>query len=110
MSKAQRDPIRNSISPQALQGKSFALSPIWKDPIMQDPAVKRLMKKMVNWKVFDGGLGIDQAGKISTGGEKSLKLTQASKPFLMILMFDWNYLQMNRFKKHFTLERGLKSP
>ena len=46
MSKAQRDPIRNSISPQALQGKSFALSPIWKDPIMQDPAVKRLMKKI----------------------------------------------------------------
>lgn len=46
MSKAQRDPIRNSISPQALQGKSFALSPIWKDPIMQNPAVKRLMKKI----------------------------------------------------------------
>ncbi len=46
MSKAQRDPIRDSISPDKLQTKTFALSPIWKDPIMQNPAVKRLMKKV----------------------------------------------------------------
>lgn len=46
MSKAQRDPIRAAISPEALQSKSFALSSIWKDPIMDDPAVKRLMKKV----------------------------------------------------------------
>lgn len=46
MSKAQRDPIRASISPEVLQSKSFALSSIWKDPIMQNPAVKRLMKKV----------------------------------------------------------------
>jgi hypothetical protein len=46
MSKAQRDPIRAEISPEKLKSKAFALSSIWRDPIMQDRAVLRLLKRI----------------------------------------------------------------
>lgn len=44
MSRAQRTPIRERISAKEMKSKSFALSPIWKDPIMKDRAVQRLLK------------------------------------------------------------------
>jgi hypothetical protein len=45
MSKDQRDPIRKTLSGDALKTKSLQLSKIWKDPIMDDPAVKRMIKR-----------------------------------------------------------------
>lgn len=45
MSKEQRDPIRKALSGDALKTKSLQLSKIWKDPIMDDPAVKRMIKR-----------------------------------------------------------------
>lgn len=44
MSRAQRTPIRERISAKEMKSKSFALSPIWRDPIMKDRAVQRLLK------------------------------------------------------------------
>lgn len=45
MTKDQRDPIRKALSGDALKTKSLQLSKIWKDPIMDDPAVKRMIKR-----------------------------------------------------------------
>jgi len=45
MSKEQRDPIRKALSGDVLKTKSLQLSKIWKDPIMEDPAVKRMIKR-----------------------------------------------------------------
>lgn len=45
-SKAQKDPIRKEISAEKIKSKSFALSSIWKDPIMQHPTVQKFMKKI----------------------------------------------------------------
>lgn len=45
MSKDQRDPIRKALSGDALKTKSLQLSKIWKDPIMDDPSIKRMIKR-----------------------------------------------------------------
>jgi len=45
MSKEQRDPIRIELSGDVLKDKALSLSTIWKDPIMQDPAIQRIIKK-----------------------------------------------------------------
>jgi hypothetical protein len=43
MSKAQRDPIREMLSGDNIRYRSMELSKIWKDDIMKDPAVKRIL-------------------------------------------------------------------
>ena len=45
MSREQRDPIRKALSGDALKTKSLQLSKIWKDPIMDDPSIKRMIKR-----------------------------------------------------------------
>jgi hypothetical protein len=45
MSKEQRDPIRIELSGDVLKDKALTLSTIWKDPIMEDPAIQRIIKK-----------------------------------------------------------------
>ena len=46
MGKAQRDPIRDRITPEIIAKSPVSISPIWKDTeIMNDPVVKRLIKK-----------------------------------------------------------------
>lgn len=46
MGKAERDPIRDRITPEIIAKSPVSISPIWKDTeIMNDPVVKRLIKK-----------------------------------------------------------------
>lgn len=45
MSKAQRDPIRDMLTTDYLKAKSITLGKIWKSEIIEDPAVKRALKK-----------------------------------------------------------------
>jgi hypothetical protein len=45
MSKAQRDPIRDLLTTDYLKAKSITLGEIWKTDIVEDPAVKRALKK-----------------------------------------------------------------
>jgi hypothetical protein len=45
MSKAQRDPIREMLSGDKIRYKSIELSKIWKDDLMKDPAVKRILTR-----------------------------------------------------------------
>ena len=45
MSKAQRDPIRDMLTPDYLKSKVMSLSKIWRTEIVEDPAVKRALKK-----------------------------------------------------------------
>lgn len=45
MSKIQRDPIRDRLTPDYLRAKSISLAKIWKTDIVEDPAVKRALKK-----------------------------------------------------------------
>lgn len=61
MSKDQRDPIRDVLTGDALRSKSLELSSIWKDPIMEDPAIKRMIKRAQLGKdtVQDVELGAD---------------------------------------------------
>jgi hypothetical protein len=61
MSKEQRDPIRDVLTGDALRSKSLELSSIWKDPIMEDPAIKRMIKRAQLGKdvVQDVELGAD---------------------------------------------------
>lgn len=61
MSKEQRDPIRDVLTGDALRSKSLELSSIWKDPIMEDPAIKRMIKRAQLGKdvIQDVELGAD---------------------------------------------------
>ena len=45
MSKQQRDPIRDELSQENLKKKQIGLSKLWKDPIMENPAIQRIIKK-----------------------------------------------------------------
>jgi hypothetical protein len=45
MSKNQRDPIREMLSGDKIRYKSIELSKIWKDDLMKDPAVKRILTR-----------------------------------------------------------------
>lgn len=45
MSKEQRDPIRDELSQENLKKKQIGLSKIWNDPIMDNPAIQRIVKK-----------------------------------------------------------------
>ena len=45
MSKAQRDPIRGMLTPDYLKSKVMSLNKIWRTEIVEDPAVKRALKK-----------------------------------------------------------------
>ena len=45
MSKLQRDPIREALSPENIKKHSIAFSKVWKTSLMDDPAVKRIMNK-----------------------------------------------------------------
>lgn len=45
MGKDQRDPIRLELSGDVIKDKALSLSSIWKDPILQDPAIQRILKK-----------------------------------------------------------------
>ena len=45
MSKIQRDPIRDRLTPDYLRAKSISLAKIWKTDVVEDPAVKRALKK-----------------------------------------------------------------
>jgi len=61
MSKAQRDPIRNLLTPENLKGKSITLGKIWKSDLIENPAVKRALKKANISQEFkdDAELGAD---------------------------------------------------
>ena len=61
MSKEQRDPVRNALSGDALKTKTLQLSKIWKDPIMDDPAIKRMIKR--------ADLGQDVVGDVELGSD-----------------------------------------
>lgn len=61
MSKAQRDPVRDYLSSETLRTKVMGLSKIWKTDVVQDPAVKRILKK--------AGL-MDKSGNIKDDGFK----------------------------------------
>jgi hypothetical protein len=61
MSKDQRDPVRNALSGDALKTKTLQLSKIWKDPIMDDPAIKRMIKR--------ADLGQDVVGDVELGSD-----------------------------------------
>jgi len=46
MGKAQRDPIRDRITPEVIKKNPAALGPVWKNTnLMSDPVVSRLIKK-----------------------------------------------------------------
>lgn len=45
MSKLQRDPIREELSPENIKSKSITLGKIWKSSLVDDPAVKRILKR-----------------------------------------------------------------
>jgi len=45
MSKAQRDPIRDKLTPDYLRSKSISLAKVWKTDVVENPAVKRALKK-----------------------------------------------------------------
>lgn len=45
MSKLQRDPIREELSPENIKSKSITLGKIWKSSLIEDPAVKRILKR-----------------------------------------------------------------
>jgi len=46
MSKAQRDPIRDLLASGYLKDKSIGLAKVWKSDLMENPAIKRLMRKV----------------------------------------------------------------
>jgi hypothetical protein len=45
MSKDERDKLRNKLTKQYISDNAIGLAKIWKDPIMDNPAIKRLFKK-----------------------------------------------------------------
>jgi hypothetical protein len=45
MSKDERDKLRNKLTKQYISDNTIGLAKIWKDPIMNNPAIKRLFKK-----------------------------------------------------------------
>lgn len=45
MSKDERDKLRNKLTKDYISDNAIGLSKIWKDPIMDNPAIKRLFKK-----------------------------------------------------------------
>lgn len=45
MSKDQRDPIRDILTPENIKSNAIGLAKIWKTDIMEDPAVRRLMRR-----------------------------------------------------------------
>jgi hypothetical protein len=45
MSKAQRDPIRDMLTPEYLKSKVMSLNKIWRTDIIEDPSVKRALRK-----------------------------------------------------------------
>jgi hypothetical protein len=61
MSKAQRDPVRDYLSEETIKTKVMGLSKIWKTEVVEDPAVKRILKK--------AGL-MDRSGNIKDDGFK----------------------------------------
>lgn len=46
MSKVQRDPIRELLASGYLKDKSIGLAKVWKSDLMENPAIKRLMRKV----------------------------------------------------------------
>jgi len=65
MSKAQRDPIRDMLTTDYLKAKSITLGKIWKSVIVEDPAVKRALKKA----------GIDQDSEFKDDADLGADLT-----------------------------------
>lgn len=61
MSKLQRDPIREELSPENIKSKSITLGKIWKTSLVDDPAVKRILRKANVDKDFkdEADLGAD---------------------------------------------------
>jgi len=45
MSKLQRDPIREELSTENIRSKSITLGKIWKTDLVDDPSVKRILRK-----------------------------------------------------------------
>ncbi len=63
--KAQRDPIRDMLTTDYLKAKSITLGKIWKSEIVEDPAVKRALKKA----------GIDQDSEFKDDADLGADLT-----------------------------------
>ncbi len=61
MSKLQRDPIRDELSSENIKSKSITLGKIWNTGLVEDPAVKRILRKANVDKDFkdEADLGAD---------------------------------------------------